>query len=380
MPATAVGGAAPLDALGRDRRGARGTARRTRDPQLAPSTGRHPAPAPDRGAGARAGRERAAVLRTGGSPPPRGERLPPRTRRPSHVHMDGRSGCQRPRAVGRAGTARLDRLLGTTGDEWTLGCRGRRRGQRLRTAPPGRPPAKRSSGAPRHLGIRGATRDPAPHGAGLDRRAYSRGAGARVRPHQARRLAHPDGGGDRARRLLVQPGDVDRVPAPAPGKRAGNRRCGAARGHRRLRLRRAPAGARTRVLAPSSVVARAGHCPTVKPREESQRHVEQPRQSLPDHARRSARHRRRAIGHRHRRRLRAGGLLEFLRHRLRSVERLPARRHHDLDQHAERGQARDPQRQDRSFRIRRAASGRVLARSHPARLLGAARHAGSDGS
>ena len=55
---------------------------------------------------------------------------------------------------------------------------------------------------------------------GLDRRAHPRRPVARARAHPARRLADPDARRSRPRRLLVQPGDVDRLPPAAPRKRA----------------------------------------------------------------------------------------------------------------------------------------------------------------
>ena len=196
----------------------------------------------------------------------------------------------------RAGPARLDRLRALAAS--TDGPMGRRRrGDVAREYGLRRPVVILQSDHPALLvtwGFVAAEGDSAADRAGLDRRAHPRRAVARARPHQARRLADPDAGGDRARRLLVQPGHVDRLPAPAPGKRAGDRRRRAARRHQRIRLRLAPAGARARLRAPSPVAARAGDRPAIESRKESQRHVERPNQPCSHHPRRPPRHRRRA--------------------------------------------------------------------------------------
>ena len=75
----------------------------------------------------------------------------------------------------------------------------------------GRHAAERSSRPARDVGLRRTQGDPAAERPGLERRAGPRGPVARAsRTFEARRLADPDARRSRPRRLLVQPGDVDR--------------------------------------------------------------------------------------------------------------------------------------------------------------------------
>jgi len=132
--------------------------------------------------------------------------------------------------------------------------------------------------------------------------------------------------------------------------------------HRRLRLQPRTRWARPRVLAHSSVGALRGRDER-QARAESQRQLNSHRPSLPDHRARSARSSPR-FGPSPSPSPRAGGLLEFLRHGvfdplngyLRSHMTLPTRR---------RGKARDPQRKDGHFRIRRGCSERFIVESNP---------------
>ncbi len=221
LPAAAVGGAAPLDPLGRDRRGASrrrcsGSSRpswhvpldaipRPRliaTPAPAPAA-RVPRSQPRRRIAIRAATQRLARRLDVRSSPPRGSPAPASA---SSILLVGLG-----RLAWIASSARR-----VTSGRWAAAADDVARDYGLR-----RPVVILQSDHPALLvtwGFVAAEGDPAADRAGLDRRAHSRRAGARVRAHQARRLADPDGGGDRARRLLVQPGDVDRLPAACAWK------------------------------------------------------------------------------------------------------------------------------------------------------------------
>ena len=139
----------------------------------------------------------------------------------------------------------------------------------------------------------------------LARRSHSHRARPRARAHPARRLDRADRPPSSLRvGLLVQPARLDRVPAPAARKRTGVRRRGA-RGWA-SKDRRTPAElvdlARAFRSQRQMFLPAAGHCPSVKPREESQSHVERPPQSRSHHA--FGVHRRRHPARRRRRRKR----------------------------------------------------------------------------
>jgi len=151
---------------------------------------------PDRDDGARAVPGARPGSGNGGSPPPRGERLLPGIDVLLTVHMDGREGCQRPRCWSgwdgsHASHSRHE------GDEWTLGTPRQTQWSRT-TACAARLllPKRISSGAPRHLGIRGA---------GDHARTAPDWTDERIRwcwrmssPNKARRLAHQMGAESRA--------------------------------------------------------------------------------------------------------------------------------------------------------------------------------------
>ena len=194
----------------------------------------------------------------------------------------GRRGCRRGVSLsmscssGSAGSPGSPRARDASTHR-TVGRRRAALARELRPAPPGRCSCRAI--IPTLLvtwGLRPAESDSAA-------RAPRTGPSDRVRVVLSHELAHIQRGdwlmqmlAELApRRLLVQPADVDRLPPPAPRKRAGVRRRRAARrasngsDYASHLLELARAFARHRAVA-----ARAGDGPSVEPRKESQRHVE----------------------------------------------------------------------------------------------------------
>ena len=156
-------------------------------------------------------------------------------------------------------------------------------GRELRPAPPRPVAAERPSVAARDVGLlrpsvivpRAARR--------LDRRSHSRRAAPRARAHPPRRLARPDRRRAAARRLLVQPADLDRLHAPARRERARLRRRSPDERYRRTGIRRRICwswpGAESGIRAARS---RSGDRQILESRKENPRHVgRQPRTRHP---------------------------------------------------------------------------------------------------